>query len=244
MEPEGNHRYFRLCRAVLLLSAFLAGPASGWTEAVRAQESGLVLSYGFEEGSGTTVDSAPPGRTGTLFHTEWIPNARSGNGLSFNGSDSYAASPAEGLPAFNAPQTISFWVMTSGRAMTRQSVVTLLSRTQPLSLQIGFKDSMAGVWQRNGSWLVMGMQPSAGKWHHFAYTYDGQTHRFYVDGAESGSSTIAPRAAVADTFEIGRGWAESEYFRGSLDEVRIFDRALAPTEIQALLAAGAAAPNP
>ena len=79
---------------------------------------------------------------------------------------------------------------------------------------------------------------AAGSWHHVVGTYDGATLKIYVDGALANTSTAQqgpikypPKAF----FEIGAYHDKDENFRlaGQLNEVRLYSRALAATEIVA-----------
>ena len=70
-------------------------------------------------------------------------------------------------------------------------------------------------------------------WHHLACTYDLATRQriVYVDGI--GWQTKNSVAIQANgTFNIGRvPWGEG-YFSGTIDDVRIYNRALGQSEIQ------------
>lgn len=82
------------------------------------------------------------------------------------------------------------------------------------------------------------------QWQHVAGVYDGSALRIYVDGALAGSSTHSGviRAFNANTeLNLGR-WkaagnstAETRYFEGDLDEVRIYDTALSAGDIMTLM---------
>ena len=77
-------------------------------------------------------------------------------------------------------------------------------------------------------------------WHAVTGTFDGVAVRLYVDGAEVGS-TPAPGAALAYAI-ASRRFSIGSYpngscrypFRGGIDEVQVYDRALSPTEIARL----------
>jgi len=83
-----------------------------------------------------------------------------------------------------------------------------------------------------------------GQWHHIAGTYDGSHVRLYVDGDEIGSGTptnisIAYGLATNDDLLIGQfGGTCSLPFRGDVDEVEVFNRALGEAEIEAIYDAG------
>jgi hypothetical protein len=81
------------------------------------------------------------------------------------------------------------------------------------------------------------------QWHMLAGTYDGATVRLYLDGTEVGSTpamgNIAYNLASTNDFVIGTlkdpACVEQTNFSGSIDEPRVYSRALTPAEI-ALLA--------
>jgi hypothetical protein len=78
-----------------------------------------------------------------------------------------------------------------------------------------------------------------GNWHFVAGTYDGAYVRFYVDGVE-----VTPATATSLTINyalptnsnlyigayVAAGWCTLP-FNGSIDEVRVFNRALTASEI-------------
>src|SRR5437773_753713 len=194
----------------------------------------LVVAYSFDEGAGTTAaDYSGNSNTGTLFNASWT-TGKYGNALWFNGKNGYVTAPCSGLPAMNAPQTIAYWFTASRRSTSTEPVVSLADDAQQISIQAGFKDCRIGAWQDPGSWLVAASQPSW-TWHYIVYTFDGATHRFYVDGDEKGSSTIRPTAAAPTSLQIGRVRDGSDYLRGTVDELRVYSRALSQTEIQSLM---------
>ena len=73
-------------------------------------------------------------------------------------------------------------------------------------------------------------------WHHLVGSYDGQTMSLYIDGA-LGESKPAAKSIVAVT----GGWTvggqncvcTSNYLNGAIDELAIYDHALAPSRIAA-----------
>jgi hypothetical protein len=72
-------------------------------------------------------------------------------------------------------------------------------------------------------------------WSHVAAVYSdaGNSVRLYVNGNEVLSATETGSLTVnGETLRIGIGYS-SEAFAGLIDEVRIWDRALTPAEIQA-----------
>jgi Concanavalin A-like lectin/glucanases superfamily/GH141 insertion domain/Right handed beta helix region len=69
-------------------------------------------------------------------------------------------------------------------------------------------------------------------WHHLAMTYDGSALKVYCDGKRVGSVDIGkPRVPGSAPIAIGRRQDAYNYLRGTIDEVRVYDRALTPAEI-------------
>lgn len=149
--------------------------------------------------------------------------------------------------------TVEFWVRAS-EVMTGLYAVVDKSH--------GFVDPTGWVCQGNDGSLGFGTYQTNGAfagagvaiphlwdfcWHHFAGVFDpaGGQVRAYIDGSPAGSVSI-PGLPVANNVRPLRfghasgGGTPTRFFRGSLDEVTLYDRALSPTEIGALYAAGAA----
>jgi len=81
---------------------------------------------------------------------------------------------------------------------------------------------------------------STGIWHHVAVTYDGSCWQLYLDGAADGAANCPGRLPRADSIQhFGIGTAMTStglaagFFNGSMDEVRVWNRALTAGEISA-----------
>jgi hydrogenase maturation factor HypE len=71
-------------------------------------------------------------------------------------------------------------------------------------------------------------------WSHLAVTFDNATLRIFVNGVQVGTRAVAgPLLTSTGTLRIGGNSIWGEYFAGVIDEVRIYNRALTTTEIQA-----------
>jgi hypothetical protein len=77
-----------------------------------------------------------------------------------------------------------------------------------------------------------------GRWTHLAVTYDGGRYRLYVGGRQASSrSASGAILRTTDPLWIGGNHPYGEYFRGVIDEVRVYDRALSRSEVVAAMAA-------
>jgi hypothetical protein len=78
----------------------------------------------------------------------------------------------------------------------------------------------------------------AGRWYHVAATYDGKRVCVYVDGILEGAQDAqGPLITTNLPTAIGhlQGW-NVQWFKGAMNEVRIYDRALSPEEVRTLCA--------
>ena len=77
-----------------------------------------------------------------------------------------------------------------------------------------------------------------GKWHMGTFTTDGATTRVYVDGRLDATNAQTFNTTVG----VGQGRIGSDFnerhFPGTLDDMRIYNRALTATEIKQLYNAG------
>jgi len=67
-----------------------------------------------------------------------------------------------------------------------------------------------------------------------AMTYDGQAIRRYVDGVLVGvTARTGPIPASGYPLRFGGNAVWKQWFKGRLDEIRVYDSALTPAQIQA-----------
>ena len=70
-------------------------------------------------------------------------------------------------------------------------------------------------------------------WTHVAATYDGATLRLFVNGVQVASRAVTGSLITSTgALRIGGNTIWGEYFSGLIDEVRLYNRALTPAEIQ------------
>jgi chitodextrinase len=213
------------------------------TEACQATN-GLVAAYGFDEGAGTTIaDSSGAGRGGTAVNLEWIAG-RYGSGLYFFDTGDKVVLPPLGT-FYKRAFTYEAWVKRSTRHFVGGKDMAIVGTW--LGTQNG--GSMLWVDHVNGkyavtfnkgieNYLVSSFGPVRDTWQHVAATYDGTTARVYVDGVAVASRLFSGNAGDSNTWLIGSyGTAQfGTFFDGTIDEVRIYDRALTGAEIQADMA--------
>jgi hypothetical protein len=76
-------------------------------------------------------------------------------------------------------------------------------------------------------------------WYHLAGTYDGKLMTAFVNGEEVGSQRLTGPITIDDSdLMIGKGdpkYSMGEYFQGDLGEIRIWNVARSPEDLQAAM---------
>lgn len=94
----------------------------------------------------------------------------------------------------------------------------------------------AGIaaFSADGTQIQNGKVVADGTWHHLAAVYDGVTVNLYVDNSLGGSGAATLTLINTPHLGIGVPIISSSYFNGSIDDIRVYDRALSATDIEAL----------
>ncbi|MGH2931418.1 MAG: PQQ-dependent sugar dehydrogenase, partial [Gaiellaceae bacterium] len=206
---------------------------------------GLVGHWAFDEGSGSVAtDGSGNGYDGSLqYGPTWTTSAacRIGGCLSFDGSDDYVRVLDTAELRITGDLTISAWIRPTG-ARTTMAIVSKryefelgpVHNVAPYPLRWSYKDPVGT--------LVLGSLTTsieANQWQHVVLVRDAATRqiRGYKNGVLALSSiyVFAPGTSTYN-LNIGRNPGGNNRFRGSMDEVRIYDRVLSESEIQALFA--------
>jgi hypothetical protein len=198
---------------------------------------GLVAAYSFSEGTGKTVaDASGKGHTGTITGANWTSAGKYGSALSFDGRNDVVTIKDSGLLDLTSGLTISAWVYPTTSGGTR--TVVLKERSGGLAYALYANDSTsrpAGQVNTGGN-DASAIGPSAlplNTWSHLATSYDGTALTLFVNGVQVGSRAWSG-AIVTSTgrLRIGGNGVWGQYFKGRIDEVRIYGRPLTGPEIQ------------
>jgi hypothetical protein len=189
-----------------------------------------------EDGGTTTADGSGSGNTGTLRGGAAWAAGRWGSAVRFNGTSASVSAGVNRLPAANQPQSISLWLRVGSLPSGIASALSLTNDSKGSGVQMGYRSGRFGVWKYGGAFLVSTASvPAANAWHHVTYTFDGTTHRLYLNGTFVSQSTVAPQTSVPTALTLG-AWSNSEYLAGTVDNVRIYKRALGEGEVLLLSA--------
>lgn len=204
---------------------------------------------GWWSGDGTLADLVGSAR-GTMSHGVDFDSGVVGTGLRFDGVSGYVSLSEAAAVSGRGPFGVALWLKTTQagqRSILSQRAASVDDAAWSLSLRDGTLEwaargtgakgpSVLGTRTVNDGapHLVVGLRESDG------------TLRLYVDGVLNGSAQGAPRPMVPQAVAAGvdlRELATSDtpsFFKGMLDEIQIYGRALTPADIQAIFEAGEA----
>ncbi len=212
-------------------------------------ESGLVGYWKFDEENGTIAfDSSGNSNTGTLTNTPSRSYTVNGTivfdnpeSMSFDGVDDYVSVGDADVFDFSGAFSLEAWVYAES---TDPGYIKGIVAKETGDSGDGFSIGQYGgqwAWWVSGSYIVTSTNFSLNNWHHIVGVYSGagSNLHLYADGQEVGTPTAATLINNNDELTIGR-WirdgAAQRYWDGSIDDVRIYDRALSETEVANLYA--------
>jgi hypothetical protein len=220
---------------------------SGWGYSTAlAVPAGLVGYWTFDTdailSSTTTADFSPSNTTGTLHGSPPLMQGQVGGALSFDGATQYVDLGASldffGGAAFSVAAWINIAVnVTAGNVISKGYDGTNTQWTMSTS---GGTQKVNFGWS-GGTVLTSNAMTVIGEWEHWVGTYDGTTSILYKNGifdnsiASAGGLHTNQNAAIGAIFATG---SPVQILSGSVDDVRVYNRALDPGEVMELYAAG------
>lgn len=205
----------------------------------------LLAHWDFEEESGDQAFDGARNAIGRIVNGVRTPGKHGRRALHFDGS-SYVIieSPSQALDLVNTSYTLAWWqrldFLPNGQPQRIIAKDEGADYTGGYSVHVWSDNQIqsshnSGPAQNWSSGFVPGTN-----WQHFALTFDGNERRLYVNGDLSARTltTGALRSDGDDPLVIGAISSESgliQFFRGDLDDIRIYDYALSSEEIKAFL---------
>jgi len=177
-------------------------------------------------------DSSGKGRNGTANGGPTYVAGVDGQAIHLDGTDDFVVVGSVGISGA-APRTVAGWVKADTTTITDWTNLFGFTSSPDTGAALSFDlEKIGGAndycihaygWER--SIMTVDLE-----WHHLAATYDGTTVAWYGDG-----QFVAGEAWVLNTqdhVQMGkRGHAAGGNFPGSIDEVRIYNKALSAEEI-------------
>lgn len=205
---------------------------------------GLLAHYPF---NGDAQDASGNGNTGVPNANCVLTSDRFGNANGaylFNGVNSQITVPSSASLASPSTQiTMCAWILLNGTSQVGSPFWPLLmkSNTTENAFMYRMAGGLGGFGAAYNNWTTQQDGPytfTLGTWTFVAVAWDGAVERYYVNGAQVGqtnrATTITPDSRPLVIGGDTPGIYES--FWGKIDDVRIYNRALTPAEIQDLAA--------
>ncbi|RPI52609.1 MAG: DUF11 domain-containing protein, partial [Acidobacteria bacterium] len=229
---------------------FLTSSLSGTTGVVMTTEPGLVGYWKMDEGGGDSLgDISGWGNTAEFAGSPTFVPGVKGYALDLDGGSNAVVSDQAKLDATTG-LTIAAWVQPF--ALADQDIVSRAvadsvdgytlglssaTSTAPGTVFLRLNQATFGeIYQLNST----SQYPVGGfTWMHVAATYDGTTMRMFINGVEEGSMP-GPASIAANDVALGIG-AQGDgtrRFKGTIDDLKIYDNALSAADIGALADAG------
>jgi hypothetical protein len=237
------------------ISATNAG-GTGSATLVITIASGPVAYWKLDDGSGSSAaDSSGNGNTGTLVNGPTWTSGQVNGALSFNGKNQYVTVPApsgSSLDLDSAPVTIAAWINTN--SITTQQAILLRGSANGISQgNQGYgmwvnSNGKINVGSAGGGNLNSNTAITAGAWHHVTGIINGTASKVYIDGVDQTPSSVnvgVVKSSLTLTIGASLNTAQTGYvgfFNGSLDDVRVYNRVLSTTEIDALASMNSTSP--
>ncbi|ROQ63318.1 glycosyl hydrolase family 2 [Streptomyces sp. 840.1] len=209
-----------------------AGAAAGHRDEVKGG-----AAWNLDEGKGTKAADQGPNRLPLTLSsgTTWAPGVQ-GSALKFNGEGQYAETTT---PAVDTTEdyTVSAWAQLDALPGNYATIVSQDGRRteNPFYLQYGqgaFAFSTPG-----GKRARAEMTPETGRWYHLVGVRAGDELKLYVDGSLAATAQAGTADASTGPLSVGRAQYAGEkgdFWNGSIDQVRVYDKALTADEVSAL----------
>jgi len=225
------------------LVSFVLGLGLVLTSVADADDPNLVGWWRLDETSGLTVaDSSVFGNDGILTGSEWT-NGIVGGALEFDGTDGYVSVPSSSSLQLTSALTIAGWIKAnSWDSGNEVDPIARKGEGNPNNYQLAVVDGRATFYLDGGEadddGFVGNTPLNTDQWYHIAATWDGVAVRIYVDGVVDNDPSDSRGDVIGtDTrpFYLG-GRSGTDLLDGTLDDIRLYNRALSEAEIKSLAA--------
>jgi len=228
-----------------LLSLGLCAGAAGFIISQSAEADppagpkGLVAYYGFNESAakGMRFLDRSGKRNPAVGRNVRRVKGKVGRGLAFNGKSSSLSVAGRSSLDLSRSMTLEAWVKPQTGSGRRTILAKLGGGSITYAAHAATPRGGAGGEARIGGRGTRRVAAPAdlplGRWTHVALTYDGSTLRLYQNATEVSSSRVGGRLRPSKgPLHIGGRVPGGGWFKGLLDEVRVYNRALSKSEIQ------------
>lgn len=206
----------------------------GQTDPKNSLTNGLVAYWKMDDTSWT--DSSGNTNTGTTSGGTTTAAGKFGLAASFDGTDDYISVANSTSLAMSSSITMSAWVKPTATDSTRD-IFAKQNSGDYWMLRINSGEwqcivNSGGDFSDPGSVITNSTAAVASTWQHVACTFDGKTVAIYVNGELKRTNSYTGSISTnSGGLRIGVNGSSNQDFSGSIDEARLYNRALSPSEI-------------
>lgn len=207
----------------------------------------IVGEWHFNEGSGKTAkDSSGNGNDGELMNDPGWTGGKAGKALAFDGKDDFV--DMSEITLDSTAITITAWIKGPFLGTGDEAVAygggdvggSFILRTPG--------GNALQVWVSNGAAAYFFASPegtiSPEGWMHVAATAKGNEFKIYIDGVlKAEGSQAGYEVAKSESFMVGKTRNRDRSFKGTIDEVALFNVALTQADVKSVFAAAAVSPT-
>ena len=201
-------------------------------------DDGLVAHYPFEGSGNALEDASGTGNNGDVGSAQRVDNGKFGKAIRFANNTDNAVVPGSESLTFEGDVTVAAWIHPDALSTgdTWPEFENRVIYTDQLNLDVLHAKGRFEIKNPN-AWIgtpVAGGELGLGEWHHILGTYDAnaQLASHYVNGELIG--TAAPPAIQEAQSNLRFGHMGIQCMVGSLDDVRLYERAFSEDDVQAL----------
>ncbi|MFH1527280.1 MAG: LamG-like jellyroll fold domain-containing protein, partial [Bacteroidota bacterium] len=199
-----------------------------------------IATWNFEEGEGQTInDLSGNQNNGTLLNGLGFGAGYTGAGLQFDGVDDYVEIPASSSLDINGNAvTVSVWAKLgylpselpgSFGPIYDSETDNYVIYEDKNNKELRFKVTTNVSAERPG---IPAADLVANKWLHIVGVYDGSKAMVYLNGVLKDSHNLTGDVKPGQVTQLGK--SGTAFFKGSIDNIQVFNRALDESEINFL----------
>ncbi len=200
----------------------------------------IVGAWDLDKGTGATIiDLSGNSNDGTIYGELTWDSGIIGNGVVFDGIDDYIEIPASSTLDINGDEvTISLWTKLaylpadlpgSYGPLYDSDTDNYVLYEDKNNNELRFKVATSGGAERPG---IPANRLVTDKWIHIVGVYNGATAAIYLDGELMDSHNLTGTVNTGQIAKIGQ--SSGSFFKGSIDNIQVFSRALTEEEISFL----------
>jgi uncharacterized repeat protein (TIGR02543 family) len=204
------------------------------SEFYQSESQGLVAYYPF---NGNANDESFNGNNGTVngatLTTDRFGNVNSA--YSFDGTNDFISVPHASILNLSM-FTIGVWVFDTSSDTTVHEIILKGQYPYNYGIGSGSGGNFGGIFNSGGVYQDVGTTDifARNKWHYIIFTHDGNTGKIYVDGIQTDSLAAGNIQTNTQPIIFGSYNGSNYFFKGVIDDIRIYNRAFTGEEITQL----------